>query len=151
LFFWVVRMMMTGLYAMRDRSAADAVPFRGVALHGLVRDATGKKMSKSRGNAGDPLDWIDRFGAHATPFTLARGANPGSDVPVSDEWASGSRNFVNKLWNAARFALSHCARGPRRLPEPAALSAADRWILSRLSAVIAAVDADLDRYELARA
>ena len=89
LFFWVVRMMMFGLYAMRDRPAADAVPFRHVALHGLVRDATGKKMSKSRGNAVDPLDWIDRFGADATRFTLARGANPGSDVPVSDEWAAG--------------------------------------------------------------
>ncbi|HEY3976095.1 MAG TPA: valine--tRNA ligase [Streptosporangiaceae bacterium] len=150
LFFWVVRMMMFGLYAMRDRAPADAVPFRDVALHGLVRDGTGKKMSKSRGNAVDPLAWIDRFGADATRFTLARGANPGSDVPVSDEWAAGSRNFVNKLWNAARFALSHGARMPRRLPEPAALSAADRWILSRLSAVIAEVDRDLDRFELAK-
>jgi valyl-tRNA synthetase len=150
LFFWVVRMMMFGLYAMRDRAPADAVPFRDVALHGLVRDGTGKKMSKSRGNAVDPLEWIDRFGADATRFTLARGANPGSDVPVSDEWAAGSRNFVNKLWNAARFALSHGARVPRRLPEAAALSAADRWILSRLSAVIAEVDRDLDRFELAK-
>ena len=151
LFFWVVRMMMFGLYAMRDRPAADAVPFRHVALHGLVRDATGKKMSKSRGNAVDPLDWIDRFGADATRFTLARGANPGSDVPVSDEWAAGSRNFVNKLWNAARFALGHGARVPRRLPDATALSAPDRWILSRLSSVIAEVDADLDRFELAKA
>ncbi|HEY0717001.1 MAG TPA: class I tRNA ligase family protein, partial [Streptosporangiaceae bacterium] len=151
LFFWVVRMMMFGLYAMGDRPPADAVPFRDVALHGLVRDATGKKMSKSRGNAVDPLDWIDRFGADATRFTLARGANPGSDVPVSDEWAAGSRNFVNKLWNAARFALGHGARVPRQLPAPAALSVPDRWILSRLSTVIAEVDADLDRFELARA
>jgi valyl-tRNA synthetase len=99
----------------------------------------------------DPLDWIDRFGADATRFTLARGANPGSDVPVSDEWAAGSRNFVNKLWNAARFALSHGARVPRQLPDAAALSVPDRWILSRLSSVIAAVDADLDRFELAKA
>jgi valyl-tRNA synthetase len=151
LFFWVVRMMMFGLYAMRDRPPADAVPFRDVALHGLVRDATGKKMSKSRGNAVDPLDWIERFGADATRFTLARGANPGSDVPVSDEWAAGSRNFVNKLWNAARFVLGHGARVPRQLPGPAALSVPDRWILSRLSTVIAEVDADLDRFELAKA
>ena len=127
------------------------MPFRHVALHGLVRDATGKKMSKSRGNAVDPLDWIDRFGADATRFTLARGANPGSDVPVSEEWAAGARNFVNKLWNAARFALGHGARVPRRLPDAGALSAPDRWILSRLSSVIAEIDADLDRFELAKA
>jgi valyl-tRNA synthetase len=151
LFFWVARMMMFGLYAMSDRDPADAVPFRQVALHGLVRDATGKKMSKSRGNAVDPLDWIERFGADATRFTLARGANPGSDVPVGDEWAAGSRNFCNKLWNAARFALGHGARVPRALPDAAALSVPDRWILSRLSAVTAQVDQDLERFELAKA
>jgi valyl-tRNA synthetase len=154
LFFWVARMMMFGLYAMSDRDcrdSGDAVPFRDVALHGLVRDATGKKMSKSRGNAVDPIDWIDRFGADATRFTLARGANPGSDIPVSDEWAAGSRNFCNKLWNAARFALGNGARVPRALPDAAALSVPDRWILSRLSAVAAEVDGDFERFELARA
>ena len=105
-------------------------------------------MSKSRGNAVDPLDWIDRFGADATRFTLARGANPGSDVPVSDEWAEGSRNFCNKLWNAARFALV-----PRRGAAGAAgalLSVPDRWILSRLSTVIAEVDQDIERFEFAK-
>jgi len=151
LFFWVARMMMFGVYAMSDRDPSDAVPFRDVALHGLVRDSTGKKMSKSRGNAVDPIDWIDRFGADATRFTLARGANPGSDIPVSDEWAAGSRNFCNKLWNAARFALGNGARVPRALPDAAALSVPDRWILSRLSAVAAEVDADFDRFEFARA
>ncbi len=151
LFFWVARMMMFGLYAMSDREPGNAVPFRDVALHGLVRDATGKKMSKSRGNAVDPIDWIDRFGADATRFTLARGANPGSDIPVSDEWAAGSRNFCNKLWNAARFALGNGARVPRALPDAAALSVPDRWILSRLSAVAAEVDADFERFEFARA
>ena len=85
------------------------MPFRQIALHGLVRDQFGKKMSKSRGNTVDPLDWIDRFGADATRFTLARGANPGSDVAVSEDWAAGSRNFCNKLWNAARFALMNGA------------------------------------------
>ena len=150
LFFWVARMMMFGVYAMSDRDPGDAVPFRDVALHGLVRDATGKKMSKSRGNAVDPIDWIDRFGADATRFTLARGANPGSDIPVSDEWAAGSRNFCNKLWNAARFALGNGARVPRVLPDAAALSVPDRWILSRLSAVAAEVDADFERFEFAR-
>ena len=105
LFFWVARMMMFGLYAMRDKPPDDAVPFRVVALHGLVRDQFGKKMSKSRGNTVDPLDWVDRFGADATRFTLARGANPGGDIAISEEWAAGSRNFCNKLWNAVRFAL----------------------------------------------
>ena len=89
------------------------MPFRAVALHGLVRDQFGKKMSKSRGNTVDPLDWVDRFGADATRFTLARGANPGGDIAISEEWAAGSRNFCNKLWNAVRFALlngAHVAR-----------------------------------------
>jgi valyl-tRNA synthetase len=149
LFFWVARMMMFGLYAMSDRDPSGAPPFRVVALHGLVRDATGKKMSKSRGNTVDPLDWIDRFGADATRFTLARGANPGGDVAVSDEWAAGSRNFCNKLWNAARFALRHGARVPEELPE--SLSGPDRWILSRLSAVTAEVDGALERFEFAKA
>jgi len=151
LFFWVARMMMFGLYAMSGRDPGDAVPFRDVALHGLVRDAFGKKMSKSRGNAVDPLDWIDRFGADATRFTLARGANPGSDVPVSDEWAAGARNFCNKLWNAARFALGNGARLPRALPDAASLPVPDRWILSRLTAVAAEVDGDFERFEFARA
>jgi valyl-tRNA synthetase len=110
LFFWVARMMMFGLYAM------DAEPFRDVALHGLVRDQYGRKMSKSRGNTVDPLDWIDRFGADATRFTLARGSSPGSDVAISEEWAAGARNFCNKLWNAARFALRSGAGAVRGAP-----------------------------------
>ena len=112
LFFWVARMMMFGLYAMREAAPDDAVPFRVVALHGLVRDQFGKKMSKSRGNTVDPLDWVDRFGADATRFTLARGANPGGDIAISEEWAAGSRNFCNKLWNAVRFALLNGAHVP---------------------------------------
>ena len=88
LFFWVARMMMFGLYAMDGRQ-----PFDVVALHGMVRDEHGKKMSKSFGNVVDPLDWIDRFGADATRFTLA-GRQPGQDVPVSEEWCQGSRNFA---------------------------------------------------------
>ena len=117
LFFWVVRMMMFGLYAMRDQAPADAVPFRTVVLHGLVRDQFGKKMSKSRGNTVDPLDWVDRFGADATRFTLARGANPGGDIAISEEWAAGSRNFCNKLWNAVRFALLNGAHVPDAAPD----------------------------------
>src|SRR6202167_4597042 len=149
-FFWVVRMMMFGLYAMRDAAPAEAVPFRTVVLHGLVRDQFGKKMSKSRGNTVDPLDWIDTFGADATRFTLARGANPGGDIAISDEWAAGSRHFCNKLWNAVRFALLNGAHVPSARPEPAAYSVPDRWILSRLSAVIAEVDALFDAFEFGK-
>jgi valyl-tRNA synthetase len=171
LFFWVARMMMFGLYAMRDKPPADAVPFRVVVLHGLVRDQFGKKMSKSRGNTVDPLDWIDRFGADATRFTLARGANPGSDIAISEEWAAGSRNFCNKLWNAVRFALLNGAHVPAAPPVPVASSAPatplasaalrsdksdisysvpDRWILSRLSTVIAEVDVLFEQFEFGK-
>jgi valyl-tRNA synthetase len=147
LFFWVARMMMFGLYAMRDAPPADAVPFRVVVLHGLVRDQLGKKMSKSRGNTVDPLDWMDRFGADATRFTLARGANPGSDIAISEEWAAGSRNFCNKLWNAVRFALLNGAHVPAAPPTSATpLAIPDRWILSRLSAVIAEVDTLFEQF-----
>ncbi len=160
LFFWVARMMMFGLFAMRDAVPADAVPFRVVALHGLVRDQFGKKMSKSRGNTVDPLDWMDRFGADATRFTLARGANPGGDIAISEEWAAGSRNFCNKLWNAVRFALLNGAHVPASPPAPAsepasasgaAYSVPDYWILSRLSAVIAEVDALFEAFEFGKA
>jgi len=162
LFFWVARMMMFGLFAMRDAvpdntAPADAVPFRVVALHGLVRDQFGKKMSKSRGNTVDPLDWMDRFGADATRFTLARGANPGGDIAISEEWAAGSRNFCNKLWNAVRFALLNGAHVPASPPAAApptaagpAYSVPDFWILSRLSAVIAEVDELFEAFEFGK-
>jgi valyl-tRNA synthetase len=164
---------MFGLYANRGKAPQDAVPFRNVVLHGLVRDQFGKKMSKSRGNTVDPLDWIDRFGADAVRFTLARGSNPGSDTSVSEEWAAGSRNFCNKLWNATRFALMNGASvdsasvdgqpgtngpfdtdksGTHGDPQPGAgLAVADRWILSRLSAVIADVDGFLEQFEFGKA
>jgi valyl-tRNA synthetase len=145
LFFWVARMMMFGLYAMGGRQ-----PFDVVALHGMVRDQYGKKMSKSFGNVVDPLDWIDRFGADATRFTLARGANPGADVPVSEEWSQGSRNFCNKLWNATRFALINGAAAGGDLPPTEELSTVDRWILSRLQHVTAEVDEEFEAYELAK-
>src|SRR6185295_17198495 len=140
--------------------------FRVVVLHGLVRDQFGKKMSKSRGNTVDPLDWVDRFGADATRFTLARGANPGGDIAISDEWAAGSRNFCNKLWNAVRFALLNGAHVPSAAPAPAPISSSpinptaptsptvysvpDRWILSRLSAVIAETDQLFEAFEFGK-
>jgi len=145
LFFWVARMMMFGLYAMGGEQ-----PFDVVALHGMVRDAHGKKMSKSFGNVVDPIDWIDRFGADATRFTLARGANPGTDVPVSEEWSAGSRNFCNKLWNATRFALLNGASTAGELPTVADMSTVDKWVLSRLQHVVADVDEQFERYEFAK-
>jgi valyl-tRNA synthetase len=143
LFFWVARMMMFGLYAMDGQP-----PFRTVALHGMVRDQFGKKMSKSFGNVVDPLDWIERYGADATRFTLLRGANPGSDVAISEDWAAGSRNFCNKIWNATRFALMNGAVSDG-LPEE--LTSADRWILSRLQEVVTSVDAAFEEFEFAKA
>jgi valyl-tRNA synthetase len=107
-------------------------------------------MSKSRGNTVDPLDWIDRFGADALRFTLARGANPGGDVAVSEEWAAGSRNFCNKLWNAARFSLMNGAHVPDEPLDPASLTVADRWILSRLASVTAQVDALFEDFEFGK-
>jgi valyl-tRNA synthetase len=147
LFFWVARMMMFGLYAMAG-NPAGAEPFHTVALHGMVRDARGKKMSKSFGNAVDPLDWMDKYGADAVRFTLARGANPGTDVPTSEDWVQGSRNFTTKLWNATRFALMRGATTEGEIPD--GLSAADRWILSRLAAVQTEADAFYDNYEFAK-
>jgi valyl-tRNA synthetase len=162
LFFWVARMMMFGLYANRGKSPADAVPFKTIALHGLVRDQFGKKMSKSKGNVVDPIDWMERFGTDATRFTLARGATPGSDEAISEDWAAGSRNFCNKLWNATRFALMNGAEatppfgitqsGTVGEPRPDGdLSTVDRWILSRLSGVIAEVDGLLEQFEFGKA
>ncbi|HEX5741875.1 MAG TPA: class I tRNA ligase family protein, partial [Pilimelia sp.] len=145
LFFWVARMMMFGLYAMDGTP-----PFQVVALHGMVRDAHGKKMSKSFGNVVDPLDWIERFGADATRFTLARGANPGADVPVSEEWCQGSRAFCNKLWNVTRFALLHGATVAGALPSAGALSSVDRWILSRLQDVVVQADEQFEAFEFAK-
>ena len=145
LFFWVARMMMFGLYAMGGRQ-----PFDVVTLHGIVRDKHGKKMSKSFGNVVDPLDWIDRYGADATRFTLARGSNPGADVAVSEEWVQGSRNFCNKLWNGVRFALMNGAEVDGELPPAEELSTVDRWVLSRLQHVIGEVDEQFERFELAK-
>ena len=142
---------MFGLYANSDADAENSVPFRVVALHGLVRDQFGKKMSKSRGNTVDPLDWIDRFGADATRFTLARGSSPGGDVAISEEWVAGARNFCNKLWNAARFALLNGADAGAELPAPGAMSVPDRWILSRLAAVTAETDQLFEQFEFGKA
>ena len=146
LFFWVARMMMFGLYAMDE-----IAPFHVIALHGLVRDKFGKKMSKSRGNAIDPLEFMDRYGADAVRFTLARGANPGADQALAEEWLAGARNFATKLWNATRFAMLKGATVSGEMPGFDSLNAIDRWILSRLSETVTQVDDFFERYEFARA
>ena len=146
LFFWVARMMMFSLFTM------DGVaPFHTIALHGLVRDQFGKKMSKSKGNTVDPIEFMDKYGTDALRFTLARGANPGKDQALAEDWVGGSRNFATKLWNATRFAMMNGANVAGDLPEIASLNAIDKWILSRLSETISEVDVLLERYEFARA
>jgi len=117
-------------------------------LHGLVRDASGKKMSKSKGNVVDPLVWIDAYGADAVRLSLLQGANPGADQAINEEWVVGARNFGTKLWNATRFALMSGATVDG--PVPAATSGADAWILSRLQSVVTEVDALYERYEFAK-
>ncbi|WP_053744731.1 valine--tRNA ligase [Streptomyces sp. NRRL WC-3618] len=145
MFFWVARMMMFGLYAMDGE-----VPFRTIAFHGMVRDEFGKKMSKSFGNTVNPLDWMDKYGSDAVRFTLAKGANPGTDVPIGEDWVQASRNFANKIWNATRFALMNGATIEGDLPPVEKLSATDRWILSRLNATVAEADAYYDDYQFAK-
>ena len=154
LFFWVARMMMFGTFVGQrltgDKAVGGPVPFRDVFLHGLVRDEHGQKMSKSKGNGIDPLDWVDQYGADALRFTLARGAAPGGDLSVGDDHAQASRNFATKLFNATKFALMNGAK-VGTLPETDSLSDADRWILHRLGELRVAVDASLDAYEFSKA
>ena len=146
LFFWVVRMMMMSTFAM------DGVPpFKTIMLHGLVRDQFGKKMSKSRGNVVDPLEFMDKYGADALRFTLARGANPGTDQALAEEWVGGSRNFATKLWNATRFAMMNGATVEGPMPDAASLNAIDKWILSRITETIRDADSLFERYEFAKA
>jgi valyl-tRNA synthetase len=156
LFFWVARMMMFGTFVGGDDAITldgrrgPQVPFTDVFLHGLIRDESGRKMSKSKGNVIDPLDWLDVYGADALRFTLARGASPGGDLSVGEDHVRASRNFVTKLFNATRFALLNgAAMGP--LPEHDELTDADRWILGRLEEVRAEVDSAFDGYEFSRA
>ncbi|MER7342062.1 valine--tRNA ligase [Streptomyces sp. NPDC000075] len=145
IFFWVARMMMFGLYAMDGE-----VPFKTIALTGLVRDERGKKMSKSFGNVVDPLDWMDKYGSDAVRFTLAKGANPGTDVPIGEDWVQASRNFANKIWNATRFALMNGATIEGELPPVEKMSATDRWILSRLNKTVAQVDAYYEDFQFSK-
>jgi valyl-tRNA synthetase len=139
LFFWVARMMMMGIQFMKD------VPFKEVYVHALVRDEEGKKMSKSTGNVIDPLTVIEHYGTDAFRFTLAAFAAQGRDVKMSEKRIEGYRHFVNKLWNAARFALMHLDQAHEKI-DLSNLSLPDRWILSRLSRTTRTVAEALDSY-----
>ena len=139
--FWVSRMIFSGL------TYTDQVPFDTVLIHGLVRDAQGRKMSKSLGNGIDPLEIIEQYGADALRLTLVIGSTPGNDMRFSDDKVKASRNFANKLWNATRFVMMNLPED--FVPgEPASLTMADRWILSRFNSLVREVTANLDKFEL---
>jgi valyl-tRNA synthetase len=140
IFFWVARMAMLGIKFMGD------VPFHHVFIHALVRDAEGRKMSKSKGNVVDPLTIMDQFGTDAFRFTLAALAGQGRDVRLSEERIEGNRNFANKLWNASRLVLSNLDGYDPRLARKGTPTVADRWIRSRAAAAVREVRRALDSY-----
>ena len=142
---WVMRMMFSGL------EQTGQVPFDTVLIHGLVRDAQGRKMSKSLGNGIDPLEIIDKYGADALRFTLATGNSPGNDMRFSDERVEASRNFANKIWNAARFILMNLPENEPAPYIPQALAIEDKWILSQYNTLVSGVTDSLEKFELGMA
>ncbi len=141
--FWVSRMIFSGLEYMGEK------PFSDVLIHGLVRDAQGRKMSKSLGNGIDPLEIIDRYGADALRFALTTNNSPGNDMRFSDEKIESARNFANKIWNASRFILMNLDLKVIKNPaEFSALAIEDKWILSKFNRLTAEVSENLDKYEL---
>ncbi len=147
IFFWVVRMVFSSLYTMGE------VPFRYVYVHGLVRDAQGRKMSKSLGNGIDPLEMIDRYGADALRFMLMTGITPGNDMRFQIEKIESARNFANKLWNASRFVLMNAQDAKGIAPDQALahIKGEDQWILHRINQVVSEVTANLEKFELSLA
>ena len=142
IFFWVARMIFSGVEHMH------AAPFHTVLMHGLVRDAQGRKMSKSLGNGIDPLEVIDQYGADALRFMLATGNSPGNDMRFIEEKVASSRNFANKLWNAARFILMNIQGQDVDLTLPDTLMLEDKWILSKLNTLAKDVTENLEKFEL---
>ena len=145
IFFWVARMIFSGLEHMGE------VPFNTVFFHGLIRDAQGRKMSKSLGNGVDPLDVISVYSADALRFTLVTGNSPGNDLRFSEEKVSASRNFANKIWNAARFILMNIEGKDIDCALPKKFYTSDKWILNRFNNVTAAVTENLEKFELGMA
>ena len=148
LFFWVARMIMLGI------ENTGQVPFRTVFLHGLIRDATGAKMSKTRGNTMDPLELADKYGTDAVRFALTTGTAPGNDLRFTESRLESARNFANKVWNAARYVITSLEGKPglegwRSLPSPS--NRQDRWIVARLDRVTAEVNTSMENFELGEA
>ena len=146
--FWVSKMIFMALDTMEGKPIGEAIPFPRVFIHGLVRDAQGRKMSKSLGNGIDPLDIVDKYGADALRFALATGNSPGNDMRFSDEKIEAARNFNNKIWNAARFVLMNLTVDDYHLPEKEQLTTADKWILTEYNSLIGEVTANIENYEL---
>ncbi len=142
IFFWVARMIFSGLEHMND------VPFKHVYIHGLVRDSQGRKMSKSLGNGIDPLEIVDKYGADALRFTLATGNSPGNDMRFYIERVEASRNFANKIWNASRFVMMNLSIDKCELPSKDKLHIEDKWILHRYNELVREVTDNLEKYEL---
>jgi valyl-tRNA synthetase len=148
IFFWIVRMVMAGIHF------TGAAPFHTIYLHGLIRDAKGEKMSKSKGNVVDPLDVMDQYGTDALRFTLATSSSPGNDMKLVPERIIGNRNFANKIWNASRFVIMATAEVGGGVPEietaqPNTL--ADRWILHRLARLTSEVTRLLNEFQIGEA
>ena len=142
IFFWVARMIFSGLEHMGKE------PFNTVFIHGLVRDSQGRKMSKSLGNGIDPLEIIEKYGADALRYALATGNSPGNDMRFSDEKIEAARNFANKLWNASRFVRMNLTIDEINLPEADKLASEDKWILNEFNKLAASVTESLDKYEV---
>ncbi len=142
IFFWVARMIFSGL------EYTGKAPFNTVLFHGIVRDSQGRKMSKSLGNGIDPLEEIEKYGADALRFTLATGNTPGNDMRYSAERVEASRNFANKLWNAARFVLMNLQENEPAPYIPEKLELEDKWVLSKFNNVVKEVTENLDKFEI---
>ncbi len=142
IFFWVARMIFSSMEHMGKE------PFKHIFIHGLVRDAQGRKMSKSLGNGIDPLEIVEKYGADALRFTLATGNSPGNDMRFSDEKVQASRNFANKIWNASRFVLMNLEINENALPEEALLQTEDKWIISKFNRLVREVTENLDNFDL---
>lgn len=142
IFFWVARMIFSGL------EHTDKIPFKDVMIHGIVRDAEGRKMSKSLGNGIDPLEIIDTYGADTLRFSLINGVSAGNDTRYSTDKIEGTRNFINKLWNASRFVLMNAENVNIKKIEDCKLSVADKWIISKLNDTVKNVTVNMDKFEI---
>ncbi|NFG04320.1 valine--tRNA ligase [Clostridium sporogenes] len=143
IFFWVARMVFSGLYCMDD------IPFDTVLIHGIVRDSEGRKMSKSLGNGVDPIEVIEEYGADALRFTLVTGNAPGNDIRYYPERVESARNFANKIWNASRFVLMNLDKDLMdKYKDNKNYTIADKWILSRLNTVVKEVTENIEKFEL---